>query len=89
MNIVSIHEAKTHLSRLIQQALNGEEIIIAKRDEPLVRLEVIRAKAPARQFGGLKSLVIEMGASFDEPLADFDAYAPEARALVAETPKPY
>lgn len=30
MTIVNIHEAKTHFSKLIQQALNGEEIIIAK-----------------------------------------------------------
>jgi antitoxin (DNA-binding transcriptional repressor) of toxin-antitoxin stability system len=68
---ISIHEAKTHLSRLIQRALDGEEIIIAKRHEPLVRLEVIRAKTQTRRFGGLKTLVLAMGPSFDEPLGDF------------------
>lgn len=38
MKTVSIHEAKTHLSRLSQQALDGEEIIIANRNEPMVGL---------------------------------------------------
>lgn len=86
---VSIHEAKTHLSRLIQRALDGEEIVIAKRDEPMVRLEVIRETQAARRFGGLKSMVLEMGASFDEPLADFDDDSPGAAARVAENPSAY
>lgn len=89
MKTVSIHEAKTHLSRLIQQALDGEEIIIANRNEPMVRLEVIRESLPQRRFGGLKSLVVEMGPSFDEPLVDFEEYAPSASLKVAETPTKY
>lgn len=89
MKIVSIHEAKTHLSRLIQQALDGEEIIIANRKEPMVRLEVVREKQPARRFGGLKSLVLAMGPSFDEPLDDFTEYAPPELARVAEDPAKY
>jgi prevent-host-death family protein len=86
---VSIHEAKTHLSRLIQQALDGEEIIIANRNEPMVRLEVIRESLAKRRFGGLKSLVVEMGSSFDEPLQDFEDYAPAVTSKVAETPTQY
>lgn len=86
MKKVTIHQAKTHLSKLIQQALDGEEIIISKRDEPLVRLEVIRKSAPARRFGGLKSLVLDMGPSFDAPLEDFDAAAPDAFLNLAEDP---
>lgn len=39
MKTINIHKAKTELSKLIQQALSGEEIIIAKYGEPLVRLE--------------------------------------------------
>ncbi len=89
MKTVSIHEAKTHLSRLIQQALDGEEIIIANRNEPMVRLEVIREKQSARRFGGLKPMVVAMGPSFDEPLEDFDAYAPPATMKVAEDPVNY
>ena len=89
MKTVSIHEAKTHLSRLIQQALDGEEIIIANRNEPMVRLEVVRESLPQRRFGGLKSLVVEMGPSFDEPLEDFDEYAPPASLRIAEDPSKY
>lgn len=89
MKNVSVHEAKTHLSRLIQQALDGEEIIIANRNEPMVRLEVVRESLPQRRFGGLKSLVVKMGPSFDEPLTDFEQYAPPAGLKVAETPTTY
>jgi prevent-host-death family protein len=39
----TIHEAKTHLSKLIRKALDGEEVIIANRDKPLVRLQAIEA----------------------------------------------
>lgn len=89
MKTVTIHEAKTHLSRLIQQALAGEEIVIANRNEPMVRLEVVREKPPVRRFGGLKSMVLAMGPSFDEPLSDFDEYAPVPVMKVAEDPVEY
>lgn len=39
--IVNVHQAKTHLSRLLEDARNGEDIIIAKGGKPYVRLEVI------------------------------------------------
>ncbi|OYV04055.1 MAG: type II toxin-antitoxin system prevent-host-death family antitoxin [Verrucomicrobiales bacterium VVV1] len=84
MSLVSIHEAKTHLSRLIQRALDGEGIIIAKRDEALVRLQVVREALPARRFVGLKGLVLSMGDSFDEELTDFAGYGPEGLSKVAE-----
>lgn len=38
MTIVSVHEAKTHLSRLIERVLAGEEVVIARNKEPVVRL---------------------------------------------------
>ncbi len=76
MSTVTIHEAKTHLSRLIQRALVGEEIVIARRDQPLVRLEVISSQVPARRFGGLKDLILVMDDSFDNELEDFQEYAP-------------
>lgn len=88
MSIVSIHQAKTHLSRLIQRALDGEEIIIAKRSEPMVRLQVIRESPPQRRFGGLGKLVMAMGDSFDDELDDFADYAPNSLPRVAEDPHP-
>lgn len=42
MRQVTIHAAKTHLSRLIEAVLNGEEIIIAKGSRPVVRLVAVR-----------------------------------------------
>ncbi len=42
MTKANVHEAKTNLSKLIEQALNGEEVIIAKAGKPLVRLVPVR-----------------------------------------------
>jgi prevent-host-death family protein len=86
---VSIHEAKTHLSKLIQKALEGEEIIIAKRSEPLVKLQVIKKDEPALRFGGLKHLQMTMGDSFDEPLDDFADYGPAGAQKVADDESGY
>ncbi|MHC5066481.1 MAG: type II toxin-antitoxin system Phd/YefM family antitoxin [Planctomycetota bacterium] len=54
MTQVTIHEAKTHLSRLIAKVLEGEEVVIANRDRPVVRLEPIKPERPARKMGTLK-----------------------------------
>jgi prevent-host-death family protein len=43
---VNIHHAKTHLSRLIEQALAGEEVTIAKAGKPVVRLVPVEVKKP-------------------------------------------
>lgn len=76
MTQVTIHEAKTHLSKLIQMALNGEEVIIAKRDKPLVKLVVIEEAKPQRQLGMYPDLVKFIADDFDEPLDDFAEYMP-------------
>jgi prevent-host-death family protein len=47
----SIHEAKSRLSRLIELAMSGEEVIITKSGEPMVRLVPIRADEAPRQGG--------------------------------------
>ncbi len=74
MTQVTIHEAKTHLSKLIQMVLDGEEVIIAKRDKPLVKLVVIEEKKPQRQLGLHPGLVKFIADDFDEPLDDFAEY---------------
>jgi prevent-host-death family protein len=53
---VNIHEAKTHFSRLIEKALTGEDIVIAKAGRPLVRLTVIPPK-PTRELGTAAGLI--------------------------------
>jgi prevent-host-death family protein len=53
---VNIHEAKTHLSRLIEKALTGEDVVIAKAGRPLVRLVVIPPQ-PTRELGTAAGLI--------------------------------
>lgn len=73
MPTVNIHEAKAQLSRLIKAALEGEEVIIAKRGVPLVRLTVLASQRPERTLGFAKGLVA-MADDFDAPLDDFASY---------------
>jgi prevent-host-death family protein len=51
---VNIHEAKTQLSKIIDQACRGEEVVIAKAGEPVVRLTPIARRPSGRQFGALR-----------------------------------
>lgn len=57
MKSVNIHEAKTHLSRLIERVESGEEIIIAKAGRPAARLVPIEPMRKPVKIGGLKSRV--------------------------------
>ena len=54
MTTVNIHEAKTHLSRLIEQAARGETVIIAKAGKPLVKLVPVDAPATRSRIGFMK-----------------------------------
>jgi prevent-host-death family protein len=54
MKSVNIHEAKTHLSRLVERVEAGEEIIIAKAGRPAARLVPIEAARKPVKIGGLK-----------------------------------
>ncbi len=52
MTIINIHEAKTHFAKLLQRALDGEEIIVSKHGKPLVRLVPVNGlNLEPRQFG--------------------------------------
>ena len=67
--IVKIHQAKTQLSKLVAAALAGEEVVIARGSEPLVRLTpVVHAKKP-RVPGRFKGKFVQTDAFF-EPLPD-------------------
>ena len=65
---VTIHVAKTNLSRLIEQACAGEEVVIARGSEPVVKLVPVEQRPPKRQFGALKGK-LTVPASFFEPLS--------------------
>jgi prevent-host-death family protein len=70
MTRVGMHEAKTQLSKLVERAEAGEEIVITRRGEPAVRL------VPARQGDGFAALAgawqgrVRIGEDFDELPAD-------------------
>ncbi|MCZ6914268.1 MAG: type II toxin-antitoxin system Phd/YefM family antitoxin [Rickettsia endosymbiont of Ixodes persulcatus] len=68
MQAINIHEAKTHFSKLIDAAISGKEIIIAKAGKPVVKLIPI-SKNKVRRFGILKGK-IKIANDFDAPLPD-------------------
>jgi antitoxin (DNA-binding transcriptional repressor) of toxin-antitoxin stability system len=74
---VTIHVAKTQLSRLIEAALAGEDVVIAKGDKPMVRLVAI----PQGQFklGILKDGALGVGPDFLAPMDDDELAAWEGR----------
>lgn len=51
MTTVNIHEAKTQLSKLVEQAVNGESFVIAKAGKPLVKVTALDAPAVAQRLG--------------------------------------
>jgi prevent-host-death family protein len=51
MVTVNIHEAKTHLSRLIERAAKGEPVVIAKAGKPLVRMVAVETPEAPRRLG--------------------------------------
>ena len=64
---VNIHEAKTHLSRLVDRASKGEPFIIAKAGKPMVKVTAIDAPPPARvRRIGFLAGQIEVPEDFDE-----------------------
>lgn len=67
MKQVNIHEAKTHLSKLLEEVRSGEEIIISKAGLPIAKLVPILLKSGKRKLGLLKGQVT-IAADFDSPL---------------------
>lgn len=69
MLTINIHEAKTHLSRLVEQAAAGEEIIIAKAGKPLAKLVPLH-NAPSRRNLGMFKGQLNVPDDFDAPLSN-------------------
>ncbi len=66
---VNMHEAKTHFSQLVNRALAGESIIIARNGTPLVQLKPVRGGIKERT-AGLNRGAIRYSEEFTEPLPD-------------------
>jgi antitoxin (DNA-binding transcriptional repressor) of toxin-antitoxin stability system len=73
MHEVSIEEAKTNLPELIDAAVNGDEVVIAKDEKHLVKLVPVSRTKPRPRFGSARGL-IAMSEDFGEPLEGFEEY---------------
>jgi prevent-host-death family protein len=67
--IFKMHEAKTQLSKLVAAAEAGEEVLIARGSEPVVRLTPVKSVASKRKFGAYKGQ-FTIPDSFFEPLSE-------------------
>ena len=68
-DVVNIHEAKTHLSRILEEVAAGREIVIAKAGKPVARIVPLQEPRPAYRFGLLAGK-IWVADDFDAPLPD-------------------
>ncbi len=70
MPVYTVHEAKTQLSKLIERAERGEEVVIARGNKPAVRMEPVAAdKKPKRQPGAFEGQIV-IHDSFWEPMTE-------------------
>ncbi len=95
MPTVNIFEAKTQLSKLVDLAEHGQDVIIARAGKPVARLTQLEPRKPKIRFGGMKGK-IWIADDFDAPLppeilAEFEAdifppESPEKPEAASETP---
>ncbi len=78
MRVANIHEAKTQLSKLIEHAMKGEEVIIARAGQPMVRLVPVQANTKARRGGQWKGRV--------HIARDFDSFPDDVAAAFGLDP---
>lgn len=71
MTTYNIHEAKTHFSKLLERAINGEEVVIAKAGKPVARILPVMPVVASRKPGNDAGKII-IAPDFDDPLEEFD-----------------
>lgn len=79
MESINVYEAKTHLSRLLDRAEAGEEILITRYGRPVARLGPVRERTRPRTLGRLRGR-IRVSPDFDAPLPDEILEAFEGRS---------
>ena len=72
MKIINVQEAKTHLSRLLEQVSAGDEIIIGKHGRPIAKLTAYAPEKEPRRLDGLEGEV-EMSEDFNEEIFEISA----------------
>ena len=78
MEKVNVHDAKTHFSRLLERAQEGEEFVIAKAGKPVARLGPLKQQGKKRRLGLLDGK-FRIPDDFNEPLPDEVVAAFEGR----------
>ena len=72
---ITVHEAKSQLSKLIERACAGEEVVISRGDTPVVRLVPVNAPRPLRKFGAMKGRARTTKAFFEAlPEGELEAW---------------
>jgi len=75
MSQFNIAEAKSHFSELIQKAMLGDEVIIARDNKPLLKLVPVGASKKHRCPGSAKDKILYVAPDFDETPSDFVEYS--------------
>ena len=76
---ISVYAAKIHLSRLLDRAANGEEVVITRNGQPVAKLVAVRTARGARRLGVLRGK-IRVGKDFEAPLPSEALNAFEGKA---------
>lgn len=80
MQVVNIHDAKTRLSKLLEQVQSGEDVVIARAGAPIARLIPYAPRRNEIAPPGSMQGEIWIADDFDEPIDDlFDVFKPETR----------
>lgn len=64
---VNVHEAKTHLSRLLQRVEQGEDVVIARAGKPVAKLVAFKEERKTRKFGSMRGQIV-VADDFDDAL---------------------
>lgn len=75
MSQFNIADAKSHFSELVQKALLGEEVVIARDNKPILKLVPVKAGKKARRPGSAKNKILYVAPDFAETPADFGDYS--------------
>lgn len=73
MHQIDLGEAKKHLSDLLEEAINGQEVMIVQNQQPIVKFVPMSPTKVRPQFGSAKGL-ITINKNFDDPLEDLQEY---------------
>ena len=80
---VSVYEAKSKLSQMINKALEGEEVVITRNGEDTVQLMPVTKKR--RDWIGMYDGQIEIHDNFDDPLEEFEYFTGESETFLDKT----